>query len=336
MKEKSENATSQHIPSLDSAVPARNASQEAANYAFPANVQPRNQPHITVSTVTTTAKLIKLKAELLNILYSFPEKALKWPELDQESESLIQSAGEAAANNVLAATAQIISAAQGQPVDIKRMAEKASKKARRRLRRKLALEQFTRGVTSAISPADLLKQVILLENSVPPYLSFFSLRASLPTEASTAADVALRLYSLDRMIAYDEITCIENAAAVSTHKLRLQFCPRCYLNPSCVRQLGHSARCSPGSAVVSRLPDHFQLSPPGEGLVAPSQSVGRDNLNEAKRSAAATTLPRPPQQRHVEEILPRLSSFFGKDGIDIEVIQPYIPNTQEVPVSQWL
>lgn len=71
-----------------------------AAFSFSAVPPYRNQTQLISSTKTTTSKMTKLKSELFSILYTFPEKALKWPELDAASEQLIQSAGETAANNV--------------------------------------------------------------------------------------------------------------------------------------------------------------------------------------------------------------------------------------------
>lgn len=71
-----------------------------AAFSFVALPPFRNQAHLVSSTKTTTSKMMKIKSELFSLLYSFPEKALKWPELDATSEQLIQSAGETAANNV--------------------------------------------------------------------------------------------------------------------------------------------------------------------------------------------------------------------------------------------
>src|SRR4051812_9095333 len=54
------------------------------------------QPHLNVSTVVVNARLLRLKAELLNLFYIMPEKLLRFPEPDEESLRAIDAAGNAA------------------------------------------------------------------------------------------------------------------------------------------------------------------------------------------------------------------------------------------------
>jgi hypothetical protein len=311
------------------------------NYSFPSGVTPRNQGHIVTSTKLTSSKLIHLKSELFNILYSFPEKALKWPELDISMESQITSAGESAFNNVMSASSSILAVAQenGQVLDIGRMAEKASRKARRRLRRKLAIDQFTKSVQSASSPQDLLTQIILLENAIPPALTFIVNKAALPSVAATSAEVAVRLFVLDRAISYNSIIAIENAAMVCIFKLRVCFSQRCHISGNCTRFLGHGGKCSLGASSFSRLPDHLQIAPPSENYYPqPTAPVYQpsDYIRRQQQTQQTALSQYKSQQRIVEEYLPKLSSYLGKEGIDIEAINPWIPIASEITSSQWI
>jgi hypothetical protein len=305
------------------------------NYCFPSVVQPKIQHHIVTSNKTSCAKLVKLKGELLNILFSFPEKALKWAELDAASESMIQATGEAAANNVY----QSFSGRQDPNVDVERLADKASRKARRRLRRKLALDLFLKSVQLAVSPAELLAQTVILEDAIPSNLTFLHTKSALPDKASTCAELALRIYVLDRSIAYHEIQALENASLMAPFKLRVYLSPRCHANGVCQRFFGHTGKCVPGAPSLSRLPDHYQLAPPQDSFS--QQSTSRDHSN----SAIPTVERRPPMlnstvlkatPKPIADILPKLSSFAEKEGLDIENIQPYIPSFQEISNAQWL
>ncbi len=324
---------SKAVPTLNTDAPKTADS----SFSFPPVTIVRNQPHIVTSTKTTSSKLIKLKSEIFCILYSFPEKALKWPELDAASENLIQSAGDSAFNNVLSVSASVQAVARenGQVVDINKMAEKASRKARRRLRRKLAVEIFTKAVQSAASPSELLNQVIVLETAIPATLMYVYNRGGLPVTASTAAEVGWRLFSLDRSIAYDEINGIEHAAVSCAVKLRVCYSPRCHLSGNCTRYLSHSGKCALGAASFSRLPDQYQIAPPNESYGL-SSSVTHSSTQEIHRKV---TVPPPVIKAHprvVEEYLPRLASYLSKEGIDIENINPWVPPSSDITNSQWI
>lgn len=305
------------------------------NFCFPSVVQPKVQHHIVTSNKTASAKLVKLKGELLNILFAFPEKALKWAELDTASESMILATGEAASNNVY----QSFSGRQDPNVDVERLADKASRKARRRLRRKLALDLFLKSVQLAISPAELLAQTIILEDAIPSTLTFMHTKSALPDKASTCAELAVRLYVLDRSIAYHEIQALENATLMAPFKLRVYLSPRCHANGVCQRFFGHTGKCVPGPPSVSRLPDHFQLAPPQDSFSQQATSRDHSNTNipiaerrpPMSNSSVIKSTPKP-----IADILPKLSSFTEKEGLDIENIQPYIPSFQEISNAQWL
>jgi hypothetical protein len=239
---------------------------------------------------------------------------------------------------VLSSSAQIIKVAQenGQVVDVNRMAEKASRKARRRLRRKLAVENFTKAVQSAVSPAELMTQVLVLESSIPPPLLYVCNNLSLPSLANTSADVALRIFSIDRLIAYDEIGYLENAAMSSPVKLRVCFSLRCHLNGLCSRYLGHGGKCSPTATSFSRLPDHFQITPPNEN---PHSGVSGSTHHDSQRKPMNTSTVQTKvvsSYKAPEEFLPKLSSYANKEGIDIETITPWVPLSTEITTSLWI
>lgn len=305
------------------------------NFSFPSVIQPKmQQQHIVTSTKTAPPKLVKLKGEILNILFCFPEKALKWTELDAASESMIQVTGEAAANNVL----QSFNGRQDPNVDVDRLAEKASRKARRRLRRKLAMDIFLKSVQLATTPSELLAQVTVLEDAVPLPLTFEHNKSSLPINVSTISELALRVFVLDRSIAYHEIQGLENASACAPYKLRFHLSPRCHANGVCQRFLGHTGKCMTGPPSFSRLPDQFQLAPPQDSFC--QQSSNARDLNHGSmpvfdRRPPQNTLVRPPP-KPVMDVLPKLASYLEKEGLDIENIQPYIPSFQEVTQAQWL
>lgn len=56
--------------------------------------------HVVISSEVVSARLLRLKAELLNMFYIMPEKTLRLPELDEAGEKAIADAGTEAANNI--------------------------------------------------------------------------------------------------------------------------------------------------------------------------------------------------------------------------------------------
>lgn len=363
----SEVETSHAVVTQQAPVPSSTAivDPNAAHYVFPLNAPNKSTlslPPIVTSTKTTSAKLVKLKGELFNILYAFPEKALKWPHLDEESEISVTRAGEEAAQ-------ALIEAHQSLPTppneaDLARAAEKASRKAKRRLRRKLAIEKFGVSVQTAITPQELMQQVLILESAVPITLTFKHTKEALPQSAVTVADVAQRIFVLDRSIAYDAIVNVENATLFCPFRLRTQFAPRCHAHGFCIRYMGHMGKCSTGANHTSRLPDQFLLAPPTDpfssqrggvvnnaykeystaaaGLNAPGANGGI--VNAAMRSAygretngrpstSSSSLynaaPRP-------EMLPRLAALAEKLLPDIEKEQGYLPMNNEITASLWI
>ncbi len=67
---------------------------------LPKPVAFQNAQHVVLSNEVVSARLLRLKAELLNIFYIMPEKTLRLPELDEAGEKAIADAGAEAANNI--------------------------------------------------------------------------------------------------------------------------------------------------------------------------------------------------------------------------------------------
>ncbi|RYG67126.1 hypothetical protein EON64_08155, partial [archaeon] len=150
------------------------ASTEPSRHAYSLPATARAQPNIVPSTVTLPGKLLRLKAELLNLLFLFPEKALRWPEQGADSEKAVQAAGDAASAQVIASAARYTQSGQVPPASIdlspenvERMADRAARKAKRRLRRKLATEAFIVAVQKAINAEELCVQLQLLDSLIP-------------------------------------------------------------------------------------------------------------------------------------------------------------------------
>lgn len=346
-----------HSTTVFSPSAALETDPNASYYAFPpmhlskGNVA--SLPQIVTSVKLASAKLVKLKGELFNIMYSFPEKALKWPVLDEASEELIAKAGDDAAKSTIAHQRQLPNPPSEE--DIARLADKNARKIKRRMRRKMAIEQFALTVQSATTAQDLLKQVLLLEAAVPVSLTFvMSQKAALPVTAATVSEVAQRLYAFDRSIAYDAISNIDAAILNCPFRLRTNFVPKCHVHAFCFRYMGHTGKCQTATqnVLLSRLPDQFQLAPPNDPFSNQRNNTYREfNYsagNAQNNPNAANTVQRPTYQRPMTmtnnshqlaprvEVMPHLSQLVEKLNPDIEKEQGYIPVNSEITASIWL
>jgi hypothetical protein len=310
-------------------------------------------PPVITSTKVASAKLVKLKGELFNILYSFPEKALKWTLLDEESEQAVQSAGDEAFQLAIQATTSNNSSLSEE--EIQKVGDKAARKTKRRLRRKLAVEKFGLAVQTAITPQELLQQVLILEGSIPEVLTFKSMKEALPQIAPTVADVAQRLFVLDRTICYDLIGNLDAGALFCPFKLRTQFSPRCHAHAYCIRFMGHTGKCSTGANQFSRLPDQFLLAPPSDPFSQQQQhqqqqrnlgpplykdNVGTNSIVHSGPSSHSRSMNVRANYQFPTisktDLLPRLATLLDKPNADIEREEPYLPAGSEILVSAWI
>lgn len=249
--------------------------------------------------------------------------------------------------------------------NVERLADKAARKAKRRMRRKLSMDKFLQDVQTATTPQQLLDVVISLEGAIPQGLVYKYSRKQLPLRSDTLAETAVRLYALDRAIAYDDIKGVENNYMMCHFRLRSLFYPRCMQSSSCNRSLGHCAKCNimVDNPNGSRIPDFQDTSnftrplanmghyyqPPG-GMGGGARPGGSNISNNNNMSAAAAIAlanqrraaymqqmmamkPRDEEQP-LEEILKKL--LQTRKELDIENIQPYMPNLKDITEMEWI
>jgi hypothetical protein len=320
-----------------------------------------------------------------------PDKVLRLPELDEVGEKAIADAGAEAAANIRAGLAKISSAnstaaaasaapapaadsadadAKAAPAaaaapstavaapsidlsmsNVERLVEKATRKAKRRLRRKLSVEKFLRDTQEATAPQQLLVLVTTLENALPPAALYKYNHAQVPVAADTLAAVAVRLFVLDRAIAYADIKAVENNVAQCPFRLRGQFYPRCVLMTSCNRCIGHINKCSnmiDGSG--SRIPEFQDMANitrigggqlqyqapmsnrPGYAMSAAQLQAQANQRKLAYMQQMAALKPKD-EDVPLEEVLKKLLQV--RKELDIETIQPYYP-VKDITAMDWI
>jgi hypothetical protein len=238
------------------------------------------QPILTTSNVMVSGRMLRLKAELLNMFYIVPEKLFRWPEPDQEGLRAIEAAGTAAADTVFATAARMAAGEQAvtpaavvddddedAPVNVggmdlsranvDKLADKAARKAKRRLKRRMSIDLFVNAVLNATTAPQLMEATLVFEAAIPSSMLFTYPRHTMTATGHTLAAVAVRIYSIDRALRYDDIKGVEVQSAICTYKLRTQFAPRCLLAASCTRFMCHGGKCSNFTDTASRVPDIF-------------------------------------------------------------------------------
>ena len=356
---------------------------------------------IPTSTEVVSARMLRLKAELLNMFYLMPEKTLRLPALDEAGEKAIADEGAAAATKLREGLAKMSASAAPTPVptiaaveaapaqpdqegestaaaagtvttttgtaaaptttsggmdysqsNVERLADKAARKAKRRLRRKLSMEKFMKDTQDATTPQQLLDMVLILENALPATMMYKCHRQQLPSTADTLSATALRLYALDRSIAYDEVKVVENAVLPCPYSLRKQFYPRCVVQSNCNRYIGHCGKCATMlDASATRIPDFQDLAsitragPLAYQYQAPRPAGAGTNHTSAAAAQALANQRRMQYMQQLAALKPKdedqpLAENLKKllqvrKELDIEFIQPYYP-IKDITVSDWI
>ncbi len=363
------------------------------------------QPLLNSSSVLVSGRMLRLKSELLNLFYALPEKQLKWPEPDEEGLMAIEAAGVSAAATVQAQALAARSAAGGEvgpaPVvvasgggddddeegggadagsmqgmsqaNIDKVAEKSARKAKRRLKRRMAIEKFVNGVLGAVTAQQLMDQAVMLEGAIPPAFTFIYNRGlGGPTTTNCLGAVALRIFTIDRSLRYDDMRGVEALSSACSYKLRTQFAPRCFLSASCNRSMCHGGKCGFIDS-ASRLSDVFDTMPPSIAALSarpiyqsqqqhqpanryPGMMVPGGFMGQQPGMMMAGAYSRRPfegvsggagggmqgmqsrfQAPYRDEYeMPEVAKRPEKVVVDIENVQPYVPSLQEVTEMEWI
>lgn len=333
---------------------------------------------LITSSEILNAKFLRLKGELLNIFYVLPDKLLRLPDLDEEGEQAITKAGEEAAMNIRQGVAKISASvattsvieekddenAEGQIKDIskvevnttvpittmsnidlseanvERLADKAARKAKRRMRRKLSLDKFVKSVQDAVTAQQLLDITLVLEQGIPAQCVYKCMKTSLPTTSDTLSSVAIRIFTLDRMIAYEDLRGIDTAWQTCPVKPRTQFYPRCMQTSTCKNFICHNSKCLHIWDASSRIPyvtvegiqnkPSSYIRPPYQSITSTFDSTRGRYVNQQYVPIRVKDEDLP-----LSDVLKKL--LIVKKELDIENIQPYVPVFgKDIGATEWL
>ena len=315
-----------------------------------------NLPHVVLAEVPMSARLLKLKAELMSIFCILPESSLRWgPEVDT-----IASSSTAVA---VVTDEKLVSNGSEQTEEEQKMALLNQLAARN----KKASEWIITKVRSAGSAKELFEVVNFILSAIPAaYLVDFDIN-KLPRSSTSLAAVAVRIYAIDRALKYEDWKGIEQSITVSDKPFRprVSFCPRCVGTVTCVRFLCHEGRCSNPVDQVTRFPElndavgmvtyphssHSHISQPNN---ATSSSIS-SNANQAAgaldarskrargimdddddRIAKRPTQPLPASAAINNNAGLLAGGLQGADADSIENVQPYYPAAHEVTMAIWV
>lgn len=425
----SQQVTRPTVPIYSYAMP-----QAPGSLGNPAMTQPqRFTTNYTASSVIVPPRLLKLKAELLNLFLLLPEKHLKWPESadgenaessDQPAASKEDSNADTQATNSsdkmdidddkkadIALTAVQIKSENGDDtqqaiksemtenkatesiskasntgvpppiptaadLSAESMEEKALRKKKRREKRRLAQDRFVSRIQNAMTATELFECVIAFEQALPlPWmLDYESLKQGQQNRGNEVLTsfVALRLFTLDRAIRYEDIAGIESIATKIVYRPRTQFVPRCMISVNCRLCLNHPTKCTSSPDQSSRFPEisdaiqSVMMSqqpyvPPvttRPGLPAagqlyqnkmdprmPAQNMPGTNMYNVQQMNALQNKNALASRGKVEGMVEEEEEYDDidyatrkktKDFINIELVQGYVPPPGKYTMVEWI
>jgi hypothetical protein len=245
-------------------------------------------------------------------------------------------------------------------------------KAQREERRRKARDRLLPRVQEAQDASDMMDILLFVESIIPATALLGFDQRKLPCKAQTLAEVAVRLYTLDRSLRYDDFKGMP-ACLVGEEKPfrpRTNFAPRCLRSPLCVRHLGHEGTCQISRDPKCRIPplDDSKVlvatspvpppGPPPPPLPPPLQTqpqnvaaVQSKTLPVKTAVAAPAPKPQPPKRDREMELhvmaeraakarriaLMNLGMNMPGKPLErfVEKLQGYIPSPQEITTHEW-
>jgi hypothetical protein len=210
-------------------------------------------------------------------------------------------------------------------------------------------DSFIRLVQLADTPQELLDCVIFFEKSLHPSVLVGYSPEYLPTAASSASVVAVRLYSLDRAIRYEDIDCL-NLACDGKYKPRVQFVPRCLVSSTCSKPSGHGGKCFNGfESTYSRFLEVTEnnqelrsnlvaptYAPPATLSYSTAAAAAAAQQSASNRPANPYQYKRPGDERTDDTKRRTLDYHYNYEEIEVENIIPYVPKAHELTKTMWV
>ena len=177
------------------------------------------------------------------------------------------------------------------------------------------------------------------------------------TVATKSSEVAIRLFSLDRSLRYEPLP-VDLRSEKTTYKPRIAFAPRCAISIMCTKSLCHFGKCEYGQTLnapnipkheFSRIPDTIDLL---SGLQQFTVAGENGKLMYHYQKIMTTRIDNRRGPRRVredddsdddddddvdeDEVLMKKYVDRKTGEINMDLIQPYIPEPNEIIESAWI
>lgn len=288
------------------------------------------QQHFAASNVPVDYRLLRLKAEFINMLLLIP------PYLVNYRDSL-----------------ELIMTQRSPHQYLKNFAERLLEDEFRS-----STETFISSIQSAASPQELLDCIVFFSKSLHRSVLMNFNEDFLPRSANCTATAAVYLYALDRALRYEDIISL-NLPSVGKYKPRVQYCPRCLLSSTCSKPWGHGGRCSPGfenqfsrfieiSHEAPELRTHlvapvFTVPAPLQFNTVPvyhatSAAAVRDpaRFGTQYKRPLDSNIPNQGAQDGSRKLPADLTNYASLADVEVENITPYVPRAHELSSIIWV
>ena len=228
----------------------------------------------------------------------------------------------------------------------------------RRKRRKALLRGYVEAVQVAVTPEEVMKLIMLLEDLVPSYVLYNYPRLSLPLYGDSISSIAVRLYALDRYVRYEDLPLIKfNEVLNGSYYPRTKYSPRCILSVNCMKSLCHGGRCNNNMEGFSRYTEvidgdlmhsnsdndnptsnsnsYNNLSTQSEYATGFPNSMsgdafmGQDSANDGMLASGRSGL-----NPQCGKVISKPVNVTGDMSLDD--VQPYVPKAEEVTTAEWV
>jgi len=305
------------------------------NYpSYLADKDRESKEEITLSTVLVSGRILKIKSEMINLLYILPERKLKFADEDNENE---EKQNEEDAED------------QDEVDEEKLRKEKADRKKQRRERRAQGLTRLTTRIQNAATVSELYKVMIYLENSFLTSADVFDFDNSMfPNDTNLSSILAARLFTFDRCLRYDTHDLIDKLSRPDTahqskkFRNKLQYVPKCYISPNCNLSMAHYqlSGCN-GSCSGSRICENVKETRPAPPTEWRTSFVS-SNVSMKSKARARTYDDESEENAEEDEEEEFWDSPNGRKSKkrrledDIETVTPLVPPKYLWKTTVWL
>jgi hypothetical protein len=296
-----------------------------------------NKEEIIASTVFVSGRLLKIKSEMINLLYILPERKLKFgDDEDDEKEEKDNDQDDQDQQG------------DNEEDEIKLRKLKAERKKLRRERRAQGLNRLTARIQAAATVNEVYQTLIYLEQSYLNTNENFVFEDSMfPSATNLSSILSTRLFVFDRCLRYDSIELIDKVSRPDTahhskkYRNKLQYVPKCYISPNCNLSMGHyqmygcNTTCSGTRICENAKETRVNVIPEWRTAInVTSQFKSKSNIRYRPNDDDEDEDNEDEEEEEEEEFYRKNKKRRFED--DIEVVFPIVPPRYLWKTTTWL